>query len=508
MIKRTSFSLIHYAFSVLIVCIAFATIVVDKNIDSAFPNTVAYPNAVYYLIAAVVFWVIVCLQKKFTHADISNKAYMVMMLTVPCVIFVFWQIPVSRWIYWFATPSDFGSIMYASMGLNNGQNFADWPYFLQSPNNANISIAMSWLYKIVPNWKGIILIGALLTNLSAVLAALSVKNITKNRYTSIVTLVLAEILMGMNWRSFLVYTDNYNMIFVALIFWAFTLEIRDGHKFFAVTFFSAIGTFIKPTALIGYLSILIFCFLNLISNEKTKILLKVKKGLSMLVVMSVVFGTMIAGQNALRSYYGLDLEGQYPKGWQYMLMVGQNDKYYGVTNSDDPQIREEYIAQAQAQNEDVSYVNNKLLEEGLSRILNRGIWGNIKFYVGKLNVAYNDGYFHNLQVYPPSASHELKQNLLYQLLWKDGGNLYRVSAGVFQTVWDMVLLSLMAGIVVFRKRDFPKVLELCILGVTLYLMLFEGRSKYLYMFLPVYLMTAGASLQYFLDIINTPKIKT
>lgn len=40
MIKRTSFSLIHYAFSVLIVCIAFATIVVDKNIDSAFPNTV------------------------------------------------------------------------------------------------------------------------------------------------------------------------------------------------------------------------------------------------------------------------------------------------------------------------------------------------------------------------------------------------------------------------------------------------------------------------------------
>ena len=79
---------------------------------------------------------------------------------------------------------------------------------------------------------------------------------------------------------------------------------------------------------------------------------------------------------------------------------------------------------------------------------------------------------------------------------------------MFQTVWDMVLLSLMAGIVVFRKRDFPKVLELCILGVTLYLMLFEGRSKYLYMFLPVYLMTAGASLQYFLDIINTPKIKT
>ena len=140
--------------------------------------------------------------------------------------------------------------------------------------------------------------------------------------------------------------------------------------------------------------------------------------------------------------------------------------------------------------------------------MNRGIWGNIKFYVGKLNVAYNDGYFHNLQVYPPSASHELKQNLLYQLLWKDGGNLYQVSAGMFQTVWDMVLLSLMAGIVVFRKRDFPKVLELCILGVTLYLMLFEGRSKYLYMFLPVYLMTAGASLQYFLDIINTPKIKT
>lgn len=332
------------------------------------------------------------------------------------------------------------------------------------------------------------------------------KNITKNRYISTIVLVLGEILVGMNWRSFLVYTDNYNMIFVTLIFWAGTLDIKDTHKFFLTTLFSAIATFIKPTALIGYLCILIFCFLNLISSKQT-ILIKVKKGLSMLLVMCFVFGTMITAQSALRSYYGLNLDGQYPKGWQYMLMVGQNDKYYGVTNSDDPEIREKYMAQAQEQNQDVSYVNDEFLNEGISRIINRGIWGNIKFYIGKLNVAYNDGYFHNLQVYPPSASHELEQNLLYQLLWKDGGSLYQVSAGVFQTIWDLILLCLIVGIVVFKKRDLSKIFELCILGITLYLMLFEGRSKYLYMFLPVYLTTAGVSLQYLLERFQCSKTK-
>lgn len=155
MVKRVSFCLIHYAFSILMICIAFATIVVDKNIDSAFPNTVIYPNVVYYLIALVILWGIVFIRNKFiSQPDLNEKVYMAIVVAIPSAVFVFWQIPVSGWIYWFTNPGDFGSIMLASIGLNNGQSFADWTYFLQSPNNVNISIALSWLYKIVPNWKG------------------------------------------------------------------------------------------------------------------------------------------------------------------------------------------------------------------------------------------------------------------------------------------------------------------------------------------------------------------
>ena len=49
-------------------------------------------------------------------------------------------------------------------------------------------------------------------------------------------------------------------------------------------------------------------------------------------------------------------------------------------------------------------------------------------------------------------------------------------------------------------REKPWVfLKLVILGVSLYLMLFEGSAKYIYMFLPFYLLLAGAGLRALLD---------
>ncbi len=42
--------------------------------------------------------------------------------------------------------------------------------------------------------------------------------------------------------------------------------------------------------------------------------------------------------------------------------------------------------------------------------------------------------------------------------------------------------------------------KITIIGITLYLLLFEGRSKYLFMFLPIYVSFAGVILSELLDI--------
>lgn len=47
-----------------------------------------------------------------------------------------------------------------------------------------------------------------------------------------------------------------------------------------------------------------------------------------------------------------------------------------------------------------------------------------------------------------------------------------------------------------RKNNGEKgMIPVFIMGITLYLLIFEGRSKYLYMFLPVFLVGADLGIQ-------------
>lgn len=492
--KKGFFNIIQVIFAILMAMIAVATIILDKNVDSLYPNTVIYANGAYYLAAFILLFLSLVIHRCIRgQKDIDIRVYWGIMIAIPIAVWVGWQIPIARWIYWYENAADFGSVRSAAIGLSNGKSFADFSYFRTSPNNANIAIMLSWIYKIIPKWRGIILIGATLTNLSAVLVAISVKNITKSRFTSVISLVLAELLMAMTWRAFLVYTDNFGMIFVALILWVYSLKIEDKYKMPLVIILTAMGTFVKVTIFICLLSIFIHRFFVGVS-ENYKLVHKLKKVTSILILTVVIFGMMFFAQRSLRSYYGLDLSGRYPKGWQFMFMVGQNSEFYGVNNDADRSIRNSIIEEAKLLNKDTKYVNAKLLTEGIERVGERGFFGNIKFYLKKLNVAYNDGYFHNIQSQPPAASHELSKNLFYKLLWREeAGLLYQVSAGILQVVWDAVLLGLMASVVLLHKKDSYKLYQIMILGITLYVMLFEGRSKYLYMFLPVYLCAGGVA---------------
>lgn len=494
MCKRVFFHMIQAMFTSLMLMIAIATVILDKSVDSVFPNTVVCANGVYYLAAMILILLFMTIHRcGGGQKDIDVKVYRIIMITIPLGVWGGWQLPVAKWIYWFTNEGDFGSIMHAAIGFNNGASFADFTYFFQSPNNANLAIVLSWIYKVIPDWRGIILIGATLTNISAVLVSLSVKNITKNRFAGVLSLILAELLMAMTWRAFMVYTDNFGMIFVALTLWVYTSGMKDKHKISIIIVLAAMGTFIKATIFICLLAIFIHSSFSKLSENQTAIY-KLKRTVYTLLLTGIVFGAMFFSQRLLRGYYGLNLTGQYPKGWQYMFMVGQNTEVYGVTNDMDPMIRDTSIGEAKSLNKDIEYVNNQFLAKGITRVQERGLWKNILFYAKKLNVAYNDGYFHNVQVSPPTASHELSKNILYRLLWKgEAGVLYQLSAGILQTAWDAVLLCLMASVFLLRKKDFYKLYEILILGITFYLMLFEGRSKYLYMFLPVFLCAAGVS---------------
>lgn len=461
-------------FSILMTGIFWATMVIDKSFPNLFANTVTYSNVLYYM-AAACFGIV--MRFLIQRIKISNRAfYVVMFFLFFAVAFIQWR--VSTWMLIPNSGGDFGNVMGAAKSIAEGGSFQEFAYFKRSPNNANIAIFLSFLYRIVQDWKMVIFCGALFTNISVMCSCLAIRNISHSNEISLFFALLGEVLLALTWRAFLVYTDNFGMIFTALALWIYTLKLDFKIKIPVFMLVAGMGSYIKVTNAILLLAVGIYQFLVVINSKKKEEFVKTLYGLA---VFAVVFSMIIVVQGCLRRNYLLD-PGKYAVGWQYLFMVGQNTDYYGVVNEAD----REWYASLTDSNITEESVKQACLHEAIRRVKSRGFW-NISFYLRKLNVAYNDGYFHNVHL---QGSYQ-RQSVLSEIYLLEG-KYYLILASILQMLWDFILLCL--GVGAYKNKDwYMCCCALMIMGITAYLMLFEGRSKYVYMFLPIFLVTGGIS---------------
>ncbi|MEG2930785.1 MAG: hypothetical protein RR825_03270, partial [Ruthenibacterium sp.] len=85
---------------------------------------------------------------------------------------------------------------------------------------------------------------------------------------------------------------------------------------------------------------------------------------------------------------------------------------------------------------------------------------------------------------------------LFQQFWWRGGQYYWVTAHILQGLW-MLCVFLCALPVVLRRAHYAArhllCLRLCVCGIILFVALFEGRSRYLTNFLPLFALLAAVS---------------
>ena len=476
--------LIRGIFVLMMFFIIVSTIFIDKRIDNSFLNTVAHSNWVYYAFSLVLGAIAVCFV---CRISIPDRAYWLLLAAIAVGVAV-WEYMVVCCI---AENSgvDFRNIQAAAMGLAEGESFSEYPYFATSPNNANLAILLSYLYRIVPSWKAITLAGALCTDASAVLVSLSVRNYTQDNSAGVVSLVASCLLMAMTLRSFFVYTDNFGMLFISGGLYILSLNLERKIKIPLFLVVSAMGAYIKVTcALVVIAMLACYCLMELRESESMAGMIK-RIGAA-LVLSAIVFVLLYTAQEALRARHGLE-KGEYAKGWQYMLMVGQNTESYGTVNPEDSELRASFIEEYR----DPQSVKDACRDEAFARIRSRGIMGNVKYVLAKLDVGYGDGYFNNVQMLSDDGSGWILRDV-YQM----DGKYYQVPANILQCLWMWVLAVFLVGsALTFRKRTPRSYLmefyEMMVCGITLYLLCFEGRSKYIFMFLPIYLILFGVLLK-------------
>ena len=210
-------------FGALMACILYATVFVDKGFRNPFPNTVPLANGVYYLaaLAALGSLFLLIYARPGRRKDLRRgtgmtpRGYGCALLAMFAVVAVL-QFFVSRWMP-ASGMKDLKNVLNGAEALARGDSLESFPYFKTSPNNLNITIILSWVYAVFRSTLAVTLMGALRTAASVALASLAVYNVTRRGEIALAVAVLGNLLVALNWRAFVVYSDNYGMIYSALM---------------------------------------------------------------------------------------------------------------------------------------------------------------------------------------------------------------------------------------------------------------------------------------------------
>lgn len=255
------------------------------------------------------------------------------------------------------------------------------------------------------------------------------------------------------------------------------------------SFFCIIGYYYKPTIIILLIALVMLkvctVIVRIIRKENF-----VRQGVCCILSMVVAAGCAIGIQHGVYSLNKTELDEQAQMTMTHYFMMGLNAPCEGFYSEADVNFSRSFSDKTSRQAANIEVAKTRLKEMGLT--------GYIKLLVKKNLNNYNDGTFAwsreggFYKEVPESTGSTT--DILRSFYYTTGEN-FAVYSTVEQVIWLTVLISI-CFCIFKRKRgaDAESLIALTLLGVSLFLLLFECRARYLYIFSPLYLILAGAGL--------------
>ena len=254
-------------FALLMAAVYTATLFLDRNIDNIFENYAHWSSGGYYAAAILILLLVIKAADGSRGKFALDKRVLTLLMTFMAVLVAVYQYKLSRWMP-VNMANDFLVIREMAINLAEGGSFQDYlDYFQVYPNNVGIAVLLSWIYRVVGSWRNVIFTGLLATDIAAIVTGLTVYNSTKNTCVTLLASLLGEILIAMNWRAAIPYTDNFALLFVSIIIWVYTSGLGREYKAPLIVVSGMIGTWIKVTVLIVLLALLIDCVLRMMAAK-------------------------------------------------------------------------------------------------------------------------------------------------------------------------------------------------------------------------------------------------
>ncbi len=512
---------------ILFLPVMFCVMFIGNNMDyfDDVKADILVPNALLTVIALTAFGICLWLihfGQRFQYTK-RMGLYLDIALVVLFTGFYFFCIALSEDTI-FNMSVDQGIVREAAKDVAHGIDMGYRFEFSIDYNNIPITYILGQLYKLAEGWTWFhhnpeylwLMTGCFMVTAAGFCCCEIVKKLTRNPAAVLVAFALYFVTAGLSpWKS-IPYTDSYGILFPVLCFWLY-LSSRDcknivGKIFLLLFSFIAgtIGGFIKPSAYIAVLSVLgieCICFLTaLVRWIKNRKKASAKDSepkqcihAALLFLLSLLFAfTFSKGTKLFNNYIiddiGLEYNEELESTLQYYLFIGANELTTGSFAMDDYTVFGEFqFSKADR--------NAACLERAWERIKGRGFGGTIYFCLKKLVKSFNDGTFAwtDVQYYQPFPEPWPRENriagYLRSLFIPEQPNqcIYDTLA---ELAWIFTLIGIPGMVLTKKKKEHHLLFPIMLIGILLYLMLFESGARYIYIFLPLFVIMSirGADL--------------
>lgn len=403
---------------------------------------------------------------------------------------------------------------------------AGWdPYYIRTSaayiveNNTQLSVYNVY-YSMYPNNQSLVLIAALFLKINNALCIfkgqyatfiLVVLNCLINSFTCYITyktlklfvnyryailgFLLSAALFGLSPWSVVFYSDSLSLFIPVLILYLYKRPAANKIsgtvcRLSAIAIGTA-GFFIKPQCLIIIISIFI---VEAASVFKRFSLRNFKRITCMLLCALLCFTVFSGIINLGAKKSGIEIVNGKKMGAWHFVMMGLNSETNGAYTEEDVTFSKQFDTTEQRRLANINQTKERLKQMGL-----RGYFEHIS---KKLLTTFNDGTFawneegtfYLEEVKTPDNS---LSRFLKSFYYKNGERhaLFQLCS---QIIWILtLLLSLFSCFNSFEKeqKNTMSILWICVLGLFVFEILFEARARYLYIYAPVFCITAIIGLK-------------
>ncbi len=403
--------------------------------------------------------------------------------------------------------TDLGSVYYSAWeiaergGVNTlctGNEPYNWfvvasnnDYFVRYQNNLPILAILALLYKVLAAFS--LTAEDMLSNYISIFfniifimagvwfAVLTAKNLF-GRKGMFISLVMSALFIPYYINACRFYTDTLSMPFVTLALWLYSADDKRFKcpyiKYLLVGASIAVGALIKGSVMVMAVAVLIHCILKGFKNTRFAV-----TALAAVIAVSCVWSAYT--KNC--SWIDLDHSNELEFPLVHWVMMGINRDSGGGYSQEDFVYTDSFPSKEEKKSADVELLKQRIA--GFGTLTELG-----EYEFSKAADSWLDGQFMQDNHIEWGIN---KDSVIYDTFTpgRAYNNIYKLYIQIF--VYCMYIFAAMGALLSLKKPepDYAMFLRLIMLGVMLFFMLWESKSRYLLNFSPVFMLAAIYGMQ-------------